>query len=423
MEEIGLLGRAKLRREAKRARLEADKLRVLHSIGSVITSALQVEEVLTRVVEAAVFITSAEESSLLLLDKETQELYLRAQKGLGAKYAQGFKIRTEDSIAGDVVRTGQPQRLTSSTNDLKVVTGYMVNSILYVPVFSQGVVLGVLSVDNQVSDRAFADSDEQLLTILAGYASMALEHAGLVEELDHQTQVLADTYGISRLELDPRLDPGSVAMVMYQDTVVPPSNGLHPEHLAGVIDPYLSTLAELQYTVDQVSGNAPSQVRVLAVTHSLPAVASMKGVMQAVQLLDEIVIPRKRALSQAMSQLRVKEKEAALAKAEIDLLRARASAAHDAVEREQLLAQVPSHVIEVERWTWGIKQLQRELERARIQMALELLLRINPELSNADRVSYAIRLLPLLEHVLTSPLHASVAEKHLNHEPSPEADS
>ena len=50
------------------------------------------------------FITQAEEGSLLLLDEETQELNLRAQKGLGDRYARDFRIRIDDSLAGENCR-------------------------------------------------------------------------------------------------------------------------------------------------------------------------------------------------------------------------------------------------------------------------------------------------------------------------------
>ena len=121
--QLGLLERAKLEQEFDQAREMAEKLRILHGLGMAIASAMELEQVLTRIVEAAVFITQAEEGSLLLLDEKTQELNLRAQKGLGDRYARDFRIRVEDSLAGEVLQTGRPRRLTSSERSVKVVTG------------------------------------------------------------------------------------------------------------------------------------------------------------------------------------------------------------------------------------------------------------------------------------------------------------
>ena len=128
--QLGLLERAKLEQEFDQARERAEKLRILHGLGMAIASAMELEQVLTRIVEAAVFITKAEEGSLLLLDEETHELHLRAQKGLGDKYARGFRVQIHDSIAGLVLQSGEPQRLTAADKTVKVVTGYLVNAIL-----------------------------------------------------------------------------------------------------------------------------------------------------------------------------------------------------------------------------------------------------------------------------------------------------
>ena len=71
--QIGLLERARLEQEFDQAKAMAEKLRILHTLGMAIASAMDLEQVLTRIVEAAVFITEAEEGSLLLLDEETDE--------------------------------------------------------------------------------------------------------------------------------------------------------------------------------------------------------------------------------------------------------------------------------------------------------------------------------------------------------------
>ena len=110
--QLGLLERAKLEQEFDQAKERAAKLSILHNLGLAIASEMELEQVLTRIVEAAVFITEAEEGSLLLLEEGTDELHLRAQKGLGDKYARGFRIPVQDSLAGEVLRTGKAQNLT-----------------------------------------------------------------------------------------------------------------------------------------------------------------------------------------------------------------------------------------------------------------------------------------------------------------------
>ncbi len=159
---------------------------MLLGIGRSVNSLLDLDLILTRVTEAAVFITHAEEGYLLLLDAETGELQLRAAQNLGEMQAQGFSLRVEDSIAGMVVSSGKPILLGGDgAQNLKVKTGYLVRSLLNVPLKANGQVIGVLGVDNQVSTARFTLTHLRRLSALADMAATAVENARLYTEL-HQ---------------------------------------------------------------------------------------------------------------------------------------------------------------------------------------------------------------------------------------------
>jgi len=164
----------------KRLEHRIRELDVLYTIGKSVTSLLNLEELLNRIVEAAVFVTGAEEGSLMLMDKDTGELYLRAARNLGEKFARGFRLKVEDSIAGQVVKTGQPMlQNTQDEERLKIKTGYLVKSLVNVPLKAKDEVIGVLVVDNKVSSKPFTDNDVYLLSALADYAAIAIENARL----------------------------------------------------------------------------------------------------------------------------------------------------------------------------------------------------------------------------------------------------
>jgi signal transduction histidine kinase/CheY-like chemotaxis protein len=167
------------------------ELNILYGVGKSVTSLLDLEKVLNRIVEAAVFVTGAEEGSLLLVDKDTGELYLRAARNLGEKFARGFRLKVEHSIAGQVVKRGQP--ILESTQDeetLKVKTGYLVKSLVNVPLKAKDEVIGVLVVNNKVSSRPFTDNDVHLLSALADYATIAILNAQLYEETKRWSEEL-----------------------------------------------------------------------------------------------------------------------------------------------------------------------------------------------------------------------------------------
>lgn len=167
------------------------ELHILSGIGKAVTSILKVEVILQRIVEAASFLTGAEEAFLMLVDEDSGELHMRAVKGMGRKYKR-FRQKVDDSTAGQVVRTGQPVRIghARGKQSHEVMTGYLVRDLLNVPLKVRGKVIGVLGVDNTVPQGGFSENDEYLLATLADYAAIALDNASLYELMEARAEEL-----------------------------------------------------------------------------------------------------------------------------------------------------------------------------------------------------------------------------------------
>jgi two-component system NtrC family sensor kinase len=190
---IGVIERTltetRLRREKEQLtqslRRKVQQLTILSAVGKSVVSLMDLEELLTRIVEAGVEVTKAEEGFLLLVDPDTRHLYLRAGKNLGEWQARGFRLKVADTLAGQVVKTGKSVRRGGGETgrDFKVKTGYLVKSLLHVPLVLREQVIGVFSVDNQISDQEFTEDDEYLLSVLADYAAVSIENATLYDEL------------------------------------------------------------------------------------------------------------------------------------------------------------------------------------------------------------------------------------------------
>jgi CheY-like chemotaxis protein len=167
------------------------ELSTFHDIGKAVTSLLDLEKVVNRTVEAAVFLTGAEEGFLLLVDQQTKELYMRAGQGLSQKEARSFRIKVQDTLSGQVVTTGKPIMINNVQNQVKLKTGYLVKSLLHIPLKLRDEVIGVLSVHNRLSPKAFASDDLRALTILASYAAVAIENALLYQTMEEKAQQLS----------------------------------------------------------------------------------------------------------------------------------------------------------------------------------------------------------------------------------------
>lgn len=154
-------------------RLQA--LNTLIAIGKSVTSLLDLELILSRVVEAAVYLSGAEEGVMMLVDQDSGELYVRVAKNVEAGL-RSMRLQVKDSLAGRVVRSGEPL-LISGQGMQKIKTRYLVRSLLYVPLKVGEQTIGVLGLYNRVTDRVISNQDVSLIKALADYAAIAIVNA------------------------------------------------------------------------------------------------------------------------------------------------------------------------------------------------------------------------------------------------------
>jgi two-component system, NtrC family, sensor kinase len=168
----------------------AQELNVLYGVGKSVASSLDLEEVLHRVVEAAVYVVGAEEGSLMLLDEERGELYIRASKNLDSK-AKSMRKRVTDSLAGKVLQTKRAIAIGSDSQWKRTHTALLVKSLIYVPLVLQNKPIGVLGVANRVKETSFDSNDTRALSALAGYATIAINNANIFRENQLERNMLS----------------------------------------------------------------------------------------------------------------------------------------------------------------------------------------------------------------------------------------
>ena len=183
-----------LRREASRhtgtLKQQVSELEALSKAGRAVASKLELDDVLTTVVDSAVDLTGADGGSILLLDDDSGELFMYAARNFQDDFVQTFRLKTDDSIAGEVVRTGEPVILNSPSPQ-KIKTSYLVHSLIYVPMVFEDRVIGVLGVDNRQTNQPFEERHVTLLAAMADYAVIALDNAQLYSQTEQERNKLA----------------------------------------------------------------------------------------------------------------------------------------------------------------------------------------------------------------------------------------
>lgn len=159
------------------------EMATLQAIGQSVTSVLELERVLARVVEAACYFSDARESSLFLVDEAEDALILRSHHGVDRSRPPQLRLKYSTNPLRKAIETGEPLFLTSKATgySIKLQTDYLVQSLLYVPLYIQERPLGLLGVTDKLEGKPFTDDDSRLLTSLGSYAAIAIENARLYE--------------------------------------------------------------------------------------------------------------------------------------------------------------------------------------------------------------------------------------------------
>lgn len=138
---------------------------------------------LSRIVYEAVRIVDAVEGSLILIDRETQELVFVEARSETRDQLVGHRMPLGTGIVGWVVEHQEPviandvrqdERFSSSV-DQKI--KFTTRSLIAMPLISRGTILGVIEVINKFSDEPFDDRDVETLSLLSPIAATAIDLA------------------------------------------------------------------------------------------------------------------------------------------------------------------------------------------------------------------------------------------------------
>ncbi|MFH1563134.1 MAG: HD domain-containing phosphohydrolase [Nitrospirota bacterium] len=163
--------------------------KTLCEIGKDLSATMDLDELLTKIMEGAKQICDVKADSILLLDKKKNELYFRIALGEKGEEIKKIVLPIGEGIAGWVAKSGQPLIINDVSLDprfskkvdetIKLET----KSILCVPIKFKEEILGVLEVLNKSNDEEFTNEDLQYITVLASQAAIALNNSQLMDEL------------------------------------------------------------------------------------------------------------------------------------------------------------------------------------------------------------------------------------------------
>ena len=167
----------------------SETLRTCVEIGKLLTSTLNLKEILELIMLKVSQLIRAQHWSLLLKDEESGALTFEIVVGINKQLFDELYLLPGEGIAAHVAETGKAvfipdvndSPLFSKKIDLH--TGFITQSIICLPLIIRGKTLGVIEIVNVEDMKIFKIEDFPILTILADYAAIAIENSRYVDKI------------------------------------------------------------------------------------------------------------------------------------------------------------------------------------------------------------------------------------------------
>jgi len=185
-----------------------DRLATLYRISQTFNSSLDLEEVLTRVMDEVIKITHGERGFLMLCESDGSMVF-KAARGLDQETIESPEFQVSRGIVERVAREGKSILASDAQTDewlssRESVRALNLRAVLAVPIQLKEECKGVIYVDNRIQTGIFRPADTELLEGIGSSAAIAIENARLYQvavekgRLERELQVARDvlTWGV-----------------------------------------------------------------------------------------------------------------------------------------------------------------------------------------------------------------------------------
>src|SRR5712692_613987 len=175
-----------LERNSERAIADINKLTQLVDAAKTVNSTLDLDKLLTLILETALRGVEADRGTVYLIDDIKQELWSKVLKGSDLVE---IRLPVGKGIAGHVAATGDTVNIPDAYKDPRFnpefdqKTGYHTKTILCMPMKNKdGKIVGVVQLINK-SKGTFSYNEEGFIDALSIHAAIAIENARLAQEM------------------------------------------------------------------------------------------------------------------------------------------------------------------------------------------------------------------------------------------------
>jgi Nif-specific regulatory protein len=177
--------------------IDIQKFNTLIEISTLINSAYSdIHSLLVRILDSATRLCEGEASSLLLVNRETQELFFEVALGSKGTEVKNFTVKMGEGIAGWVALHNKSLIVNDVIHDRRHLRdiskqiGYASKTMMAVPMRSKDECIGVIELLNKKNNKYFSQDDLEWLEIFANQAALAVRNAQNYEKVRDEIQIL-----------------------------------------------------------------------------------------------------------------------------------------------------------------------------------------------------------------------------------------
>ncbi|MFZ0392116.1 MAG: GAF domain-containing SpoIIE family protein phosphatase, partial [Calditrichia bacterium] len=198
---------AQLYSEVKRKSLQNN---LLLEVGKKISSSLNVNEVLNKIIDSVKRLVSYDAAGIFLVDKQNNRLRRMATQGYDPHVLDKLALKLNVGIYGRVIQTKQTSNITDVSRDSSYyAVRKSTRSQLTVPLLDGEEVIGIMALESDKLNH-YTPYDIELLMTFAGQAVIAIENAQLYEESLQKKRLESELVVASKVQqaLLPERPPG-----------------------------------------------------------------------------------------------------------------------------------------------------------------------------------------------------------------------
>jgi signal transduction histidine kinase len=159
--------------------------RAVCQVAEEVTSELELDRVLPKVIQIAVALAGADGGIIALLDEERKVITYPYLHSLPPELAD-VTVSQGEGISGEVMATGRPTVIDDYRTYPRHVPAFVeagLTSVAVVPIMSGDRTFGALSILSKNAAKAFSERDLAILTAIGRQAGIAIENAYLYENM------------------------------------------------------------------------------------------------------------------------------------------------------------------------------------------------------------------------------------------------